>query len=208
MPFHTHTHTRRRNPDPPQTLTQYLAAEFAAAVSEQGARVAPYPAVTDALAVDYGDTKSKVWFGLAFPHFTAGYDYANLLRSAAFLAPVAESLGEILTFSTPFPWDAAAFPEFIAKPSDLRIFLPSGVKNKRVVANAVQTYRRPSTERASSERAYAALPVIWKALAEARSRDVPRKYRKQVEELFRSAFRDDDLATYLQARELVAMVSE
>ena len=208
MPPRTPTR-RRRNPDPPQTLTQYLAAEFAAAVSEQGARVAPYPAVTGgALVVDYGDTKSKVWFGLAFPHFTAGYDYANLLRSAAFLAPVAESLGEILTFSTPFPWDAAAFPEFIAKPSDLRIFLPSGVKNKRVVANAVQTYRRPSTERASSERAYAALPVIWKALAEARSRDVPRKYRKQVEELFRSAFEQDDLAAYEHAQHLAALVSE
>jgi hypothetical protein len=37
---------------------------------------------------------------------------------------------------------------------------------------------------------------------------IPEEYRKQVEEMFRSAFEHDDLGTYLQARELASLVSE
>ena len=194
---------RRRNPDPPETLTQYRGEEFAAALSRAGARVKRHPWAGIAFDIDYEGAQSTMWFGMAFPSFTS-LNYLPLQRTARLLAPVAESLGEILTYS----WPGAAFPEFIAKPHGLRIFLPSGVKNKRSVASAVHIHRWPGTGYGSSDRAYAMLPKIEKALAEARSRDVPKKYRKQVEELFQQAFADDDLATYIQARDLAALVSE
>jgi hypothetical protein len=36
---------------------------------------------------------------------------------------------------------------------------------------------------------------------------VPRRYRKQVGALLQQAYEDEDLATYLQAKELAALVA-
>jgi hypothetical protein len=192
---------RRRNPDPPQTLTQHRVAEFIEALSRAGARVERY-AFGPGITVRYEGAIGDVLF-LPFPHF----DYAgveSLQRLAPFFASVAENLGEILTCSS---W-CGDLPKFVTKKRQLRVFLPSGVKNRRAAATAVSTYLQSGTGYGSEDKARAALPLIVKSLAEARSRDVHKKYRPQVEELFRSAFENDDLGTYLQARELAALVSE
>jgi hypothetical protein len=176
-------------------------AEFIEALSRAGARV-EWHALGRVVTVRYEGAIGSVSF-LPFPHF----DYASvesLQRLAPFFASVAENLGEILTCSS---WHGD-LPKFVTEKRQLRVFLPSGVKNRRAAATAVYTYLQSGTGYGSEDRARAALPLIEKALAEARSRDVPKKYRPQVEELFRSAFANDDLATYEHARHLAELVSE
>lgn len=89
----------------------------------------------------------------------------------------------------------------------MRVIVPAVVKNKQQVADAylksIESSLRgtsPGTAGVTLARAFAESQPVFAS--------VPKKYRKQVAELFRSAFEQDDLGTYLQARELAALVSE
>jgi len=215
MPSRTPTHSRRRrNPDPPQTLQEYREEAFAEALSAAGAHV-EHDKFFNTLRVTQGDVFVLMTFKKTFIGFELRYGHlwgkphdrdALTLQACDLLVPLAEQLGEILVFQ---PVDRQPLP-LITPVSGIPfyVFVPSCAKNGLATARAVYGlfyFRALGSTRKTKTEAQA---KIVKSLAEARSRDVPKKYRPQVEELFRSAFENDDLATYLQARELAALVSE
>jgi hypothetical protein len=210
-PMPTRSRSRRRNPDPPQTLTEYREEAFAEALSAAGAHV-EHDKFFNTLRVTQGDVFVLMTFKETFIGFELRYGHlwgkphdrdALKLQACDLLVPLAEQLGEILVFQ---PVDHQPLP-LITPVSGIPfyVFVPSCAKNGLATARAVYGLVYVGSTRKTKTEAQA---KIVKALAEARSRDVPKKYRPQVEELFRSAFENDDLGTYLQARELAALVAE
>ena len=204
---------RRRNPDPPQTLQEYREEAFAEALSAAGVRV-EHDKFFNTLRVTQGDVfvlmmfkRTFIWFELRYGHLwgTPHSREALELQALDLLIPLAEQLGEILVSETVNPEPSPLVTPVSGR--SFHVFVPSCAKNGLATAHDMYKFLfsfRGSERKASTQ----AGAKIAKALAEIHACRVPKKYRKQVTELFRQAFADDDLGTYLQARELAELVSE
>jgi hypothetical protein len=207
----------RRNPDPPQTLRQFRADAFREALKRRGIPL------LDALTwmpertlrgVVGGhrvtltlNTENLWWLEVEYAYETdnrtdmAEYGTARVLPQ---VSEVAEELGEIFACATSMPPPTPV----LIQPSEeyiTHVFVPSYTKRAPSVAKAVLA---ALFERRGSEKSAKACATLAKALSEMRARSVPRTYRKQVAELFRHAFENNDLGEYEHAAYLASMVSE
>jgi len=215
---------RRRNPDP-QTLREYRATAFAEALAQTGRFAVEQSEVFGGqkLIVSLHDLKVRLGLGgdtTGFPALGASkvwkadvwWSEPDEMRSLkvsregrdlfAHVNEAAEQLGEIILWTSSVPEETLIQPD---KNYRAYAFLPGSVKNR---LTAAQVTLKSINDDLSRRSVAAASAKVSKVLAEIQSRHVPREYRKQVTELFRQAFAQEDLATYLQARELAELVSE
>lgn len=196
---------RRRNPDPPQPLREYLRNRAAEAVAdvvrEYGATLLGGVAGQSVLFPDQSFMKPPSVFvrsalGPDEAPTVALYadkEHAKLLPTLSSMAEeMAERTGRIVEFWTtrPLPEDSAYRDAYY-----ITGYVPSCVKDREAIARSVSAGRVGARQ---AEKVWLAPEMVG----------VPKKYRKQVEDLFRQAFENDDLAAYEHAQHLAELVSE
>jgi hypothetical protein len=204
---------RRRNPDPPPTLgEQVLLQPFLDVFVRDGAVLEGYK---DTYGVRYPGkgVTFDVWLD---PHNVLlvtiewGVSDANVQHIGDLLFVAGNAVGVVIVVDV--SPTAVRSPRFIAPQIDytMRVFVPSPTKNKAAVARACYALREYAYMGGSLEKYEADQAVVARALAESQPllSGVPRTYRKQIVALLQQAFASNDLATYFQARELAAVVSE
>lgn len=212
MPPRTPTF-RRRNPDPPETVgEQALLHPFLDAFVRDGAVVEGHKDTYSVIYPGKG-VAFDVWLD---PHNVLlvsiewNISDATVQHIGDLLFTVGSSVGAVIAVDVS-PTEVRG-PHFIVPRSDytMRVFVPSPVKNKAAVAKACYALREYAFTGGSLEKYEADQALVARALVESQPMlaTVPRKYRKQITTLLQQAFASNDLATYLQARELAEMVSE
>lgn len=207
---------RRRNPDPPQTLREYLQvrdADKTLAIFED--------AGIDMESHDDGS-------GARFFYFEDGYGYLYVYVGSTFpiieidakthpnptrlvdFTPIVKALseqtGRIVTLSLrnpPKPYADMIADGFVVSEAwygDKFTYVPRYFK-ERFATGVAYGKPRPSPTR---------LRPAWKEYLphDIGVDRVPRQYRTKVKRLALDALAHNDLGTYLQARELAALVSE
>jgi hypothetical protein len=214
MPRSPQRTTRRRNPDAyedeqPKTLRDYF--EDVLEEARQDLEVT-LPSVN---YVEFHEENERGLnaLGLNVVPFGGGNVYflfASLGRrtppttarkTARALARVADKMGLPMTTTThsakvslPSPW------HYLAPPIGATyVYLPSTIPPRI----GKQLYENIDKRRSIYGLSYSQEPLATYHLPR-----VPEVYREQIGRLVRQAFENDDLATYLQARELAALVSE
>jgi hypothetical protein len=198
------TRSRRRNPDPPQKLGEYLR-ERDQALAQETLTAAGIDVSAYAEVFVYENYPLVEIFGRPFGrHFTDDDFGPAGLPSIA--ADIAESTGRVVCYGRPGLWQHIKAKEqglvHGATPyGEKFVYVPRYYKNKNAVGLAFEK----STLQLRK--------VMLRSYKEYLLNDVgilrvPKKYRAQVTRLVLDALANDDLGTYLQARELAELVSE
>jgi len=205
----------RRNPDP-QTLREYVRQNIVNLLVQDGAEVNFDSSNCEVFYSDQGTTfdLDLDYFGtfLVMPRPRSSRDEIEHMVRA--LASVADRTGVsiIVRVAGGVGWQRIGRIENArlvspTKTRTRRVLVPSGVKNKQEVADAslkrLESLLRGTPLGTAGDTLVQAFAESQPVLA-----TVPRKYRKQVVELFRSAFENDDLSAYEHAAYLASMVSE
>jgi hypothetical protein len=188
----------RHNPDPSLSLWEYVDAEFAEALEalglrshdDYGAVVITFP--SGGSTVISGQIRLSGYDNGRMIHIRAKTDEADGLSEKAWrsealpaLERAAEATGNVV--------DATFYPRGMGKRPRTAVIVPSWFPRQSVIVAAFSGTKRRVT----------AAPTM----AENRFR-VPQEYRKQIGALLQQAAKTEDLATYLQAKELAAAVAE
>lgn len=204
--------TRRNpDPDPDQGLAEYLEQVFAEALKAEGVLVSKTSeAYFDYLAFGGEHTLAVLRSGERFEFyvgplwlFPKEYD-VEFLTFGVQVAVLMNREGEQ-------PYDIENVAEVVEKAAnatrllvslnvnlnvrDSRVYVPKGFIGKAPLSISVRNDARSTTR-------------ISRAATEQHFPNVPRPYRKQVSALLQHAYKNDDLVTYLQAKELAALVAE
>jgi hypothetical protein len=206
----------RRNPEPPQTLYLYLLREAGDALrttfAEAGIVAEPYGIgeyvlkMLDWRGVDYS-LNAHVIVYWTYPlieidaiNYTGQADIANIAEA------LANRTGRIVTLMMRRP--QKTYDEMIAQGftfaetryGDKFAYAPRYFEKFASIGHA---FARPRTPVRTLQRP-------WKEylLHSVGFQHVPRKYRTQIKRLVLDALANEDLATYLQARDLAELVSE
>ena len=202
-------HRRRHNPDP-QTLREYLHQHIVNLLIQYGAEV-DFDPTLDFCEVFYPDQGAA--FDLNFDHFgtltavprprSSRDEIEHMVRS---LASVADRAGVSVNVIVKGRIENARLMHPTST-GTTRVIVPAVLKNKQEVVDAarksIESFLRGTPLGTAGD-------TLTRALAESQPMlaAVPRKYRKQVVEMLRQAFENDDLAAYEHAQHLAELVSE
>jgi hypothetical protein len=203
---------RRRNPDPPETLAEYFEEQVAGARKDLETRI-PHVSFDD-FSGKWGTFQSGLrdlslnW--IPFPTRGTLYLISAYIGKDATANTVAGTARALVRVS-----DELRLPILLHEPKNSRLprfeplydedgapyghlHLPKGIPSK--VEDSILARVRVE---GSVYSLYGALEelAMYHFL-------VPEEYREQIGMLAQQAFENDDLAAYLQARELAALVSE
>jgi len=207
MPSHAPAR-RRRNPDPPETLREHFQKQVVLARKDLEARIPHVKFDNDARGGS--GLRDLSLNRIPFPTRGTLYLISAYIGKDATANTVAGTARALVRVS-----DELRLPILLHEPKNSRLprfeplydedgalyahlHLPKGIPSK-VEDNILARVRVEG----SVYSLYDALETLARYHFL-----VPEEYREQIGRLAQQAFADDDLATYLQARELAALVSE
>ena len=192
----TPARSRRRNPDPPQTLLEYLQERDDALAREAfvaaGIDIETHGEDFSFFIWDWISFVGEVSVYLTFPEmYINARSYNGSVDLPSIAVANSERTGRHVTLSLGAPWEA---PKWHDKMLAQGFFLIETLHGDMYT----YTYAPEHFQRG------------WPSylLNEVGILRVPKAYRTRIRRLVREALANDDLATYLQARELAALVSE
>jgi len=203
--------THRLNPDPPQSLREYLRERDEAiaqgAFVAAGIDIAPEAATLSFVAFSLPDWTSYGYV-FVFSNYPAiridAKSYHGRVDLPSISVALAERTGRVVTLElgrSPKTYDemiAQGFTFVETWNGDRFVYVPTHFEDRGAVGSAFVKERRVSMRSPYKEYLLNDVSILR----------VPRKYRSQVRRLVLDALAHDDLNLYMQARELAALVSE
>jgi hypothetical protein len=198
---------RKRNPDPVD-VSDYLAQPFISAIIRAGNDVYDTKTGTTTVTQD-GVGRYDVQLPLARGQFSfslnrrpvGSLSVLNLMGDEVAVAHVLARAADAAGFVVEWDGEGASFTEQGFIDVDPKwgtgIYVPTWFSDRARFA-----------KRYYEARDDASLVSVAKVIAENIFRGVPKAYRKQIGALVLAAYETNDLGTYLQAKELAALVAE